>query len=143
MNHVPVMVLDTSAIMSILRQEEDALQVAACIAAASSVCISAVTRLEAFTVAMARGDIGSQKLAEFLAQLVPQVIAFDEVQSSLAMTAVKAFGKGHHPARLNFGDCCAYALAKALNLPLLYKGNDFAQTGIASALASPLASPLA
>lgn len=129
------MVLDTSAIMSILRQEDDAEQIAACVARASSVCISAVTRLEAFTVAMARGEIGSQKLAELLSQISPQVIAFDEVQSSLAVTAVKAFGKGHHAARLNFGDCCAYALAKSLNLPLLYKGNDFAQTDIVSALA--------
>ena len=135
MNNIPVMVLDTSAIMSILRQEDDAEQIAACVARASSVCISAVTRLEAFTVAMARGEIGSQKLAELLSQISPQVIAFDEVQSSLAVTAVKAFGKGHHAARLNFGDCCAYALAKSLNLPLLYKGNDFAQTDIASALA--------
>ena len=135
MNNIPVMVLDTSAIMSILRQEDDAARIAACVARASSVCISAVTRLEAFTVAMARGEIGSQKLAELLGQLSPQVIAFDEVQSSLAVTAVKAFGKGHHPARLNFGDCCAYALAKSLNLPLLYKGNDFAQTDIVSALA--------
>ena len=134
-SNLPVMVLDTAAIMSILRQEDDAAQMAACIAAASSVCISAVTRLEAFTVAMARGDTGSQKLAELLDQLAPQVIAFDEVQSSLAVTAVKSFGKGHHPARLNFGDCCAYALAKSMNLPLLYKGNDFAQTDIASALA--------
>ena len=132
---LPVLVIDTSAIMAILRQEDDAFEIAACIARASSVCISAATRLEAFTVAMSRGDIGSQKLAEFLDQLAPQVIAFDEVQSRLAVTAVKAFGKGHHPARLNFGDCCAYALAKSLKLPLLYKGNDFAQTDIASALA--------
>lgn len=132
---IPAMVLDTSAIMSILRQEDDALQMAGCIAAVGSVCISAVTRLEAFTVAMARGDIGSQKLAELLDQLSPQVIAFDESQSNLAVTAVKAYGKGYHPARLNFGDCCAYALAKSMNLPLLYKGNDFAQTDVASALA--------
>ena len=131
----PVLVLDTSAIMSILRQEDDAAQMAACIAATSSACISAVTRLEAFTVAMAKGDVGSQRLAELLDALSPQVVAFDEVQSTIAVTAVKAFGKGHHPARLNFGDCCAYAAAKALNLPLLYKGNDFAQTDIASALA--------
>jgi ribonuclease VapC len=134
-NYAPELVLDTSAIMSILRQEDDAAKMAACIATASSVCISAVTRLEVFTLAMARGDIGSQKLAEFLDQLSPQVIAFDEVQSSLAVNAVKTFGKGHHPARLNFGDCCAYALAKSMNLPLLYKGNDFAQTDIVSALA--------
>ncbi len=134
-NNLPVLVLDTSAIMSILRQEDDAGQMATCIAAASGICISAVTRLEAFTVAMARGDIGSQKLAELLKELAPQVIAFDEIQSSLAVIAVKAFGEGHHPARLNFGDCCAYALAKSMNLPLLYKGNDFAQTDITSALA--------
>jgi ribonuclease VapC len=134
-SYSPELVLDTSAIMSILRQEEDAAQIAACIAGASRLCISAVTRLEAFTVAMARGDIGSKKLVELLDQLAPQVVAFDEAQSSFAVTAVKAFGKGHHPARLNFGDCCAYALAKSLNLPLLYKGNDFAQTDIASALA--------
>ena len=129
------LVLDTSAIMSILRQEDDAAPIAACIAGASRVCISAVTQLEAFTVAMARGDIGSQKLSEFLDQLSPQVISFDEIQSNLAVNAVKASSKGHHPARLNFGDCCAYALAKSMNLPLLYKGNDFAQTDVASALA--------
>ena len=133
--HPAELVLDTSAIMSILRQEDDAAAIAACIAGATGVCISAVTRLEAFTVAMARGEIGSQKLAEFLDHLLPQVIAFDEAQSSLAIIAVKTFGKGHHPARLNFGDCCAYGLAKSMNLPLLYKGNDFAQTDIASALA--------
>ena len=131
---LPVLVPDTSAIMSILRQEDDAAQMAACIAAAQSVYIGAVTRLQAFTVAMARGDVGSQKLAELLDALSPQVIAFDEAQSNLAVTAVKAFGKGHHPARLNFGDCCAYAAAKALNLPLLYKGDDFAQTDIVAAL---------
>ena len=134
-SHLSELVLDTSAIMSILRQEEDAAAIAARIAGAGKVCISTVTRLEAFTVAMARGEIGSQKLAEFLDQLLPQVIAFDEIQSSLAVDAVKAFGKGHHAARLNFGDCCAYALAKSMNLPLLYKGNDFAQTDISSALA--------
>lgn len=127
--------LGTSAIMSILRQEEDAVLIAACIAGIRKVCSSAVTCLGAFAVAMARGKIGSQKLLDFLDHLSPHVTALDEAQSGLAVTAVKTFGKGRHPARVNFGDCCAYALARSMAPPLLYKGNDFAQTASASALA--------
>jgi ribonuclease VapC len=63
------------------------------------------------------------------------IAAFDHQQATLALAAFARYGKGRHPAALNFGDCCAYALAKSMNLPLLYKGNDFAQTDIASALA--------
>ncbi len=128
------LVLDTSAIMSILKQEDDAHLMARAIASANTAYISTVTQLEAFTVAMSRGNVGAHKLAEFLEQLMPQIVAFDNIQSQLSIDAMKTFGKGHHPANLNFGDCCVYALAKSLNLPLLYKGNDFSQTDLASAL---------
>lgn len=63
-----------------------------------------------------------------------QVMAFDHVMAELAIAAHLQFGKGQHPAKLNFGDCMAYALAKSLDVPLLYKGNDFAKTDIRSAL---------
>ncbi len=128
-------VIDTSAIMSILRQEDDAAQMAQRITAASGTYISAVTQLEAFTVALARGEIGAQSLSAFLQQLSPEIVAFDATQSLLAVEAMRKYGKGRHPASLNFGDCCAYAAAKALGLPLLYKGQDFVQTDLASALA--------
>ena len=62
------------------------------------------------------------------------VIPFDAEQASLARAAFIKYGKGRHPAALNFGDCAAYALAKSKNVPLLYKGNDFAKTDILGAL---------
>lgn len=64
-----------------------------------------------------------------------QIEPFTQAQAEMAIAAFAQYGKGRHPAALNFGDCCAYALAKSMNLPLLYKGNDFAQTDITSALA--------
>ncbi len=62
------------------------------------------------------------------------IVPFDAEQASLARTAFLKYGKGRHPAALNFGDCAAYALAKSRNVPLLYKGADFPKTDIVSAL---------
>lgn len=63
------------------------------------------------------------------------VVAVDHRIASIAADAFAQFGKGRHPAGLNYGDCFAYALAKSLNAPLLFKGDDFARTDIASAVA--------
>ena len=65
------------------------------------------------------------------------IVSHDHALALLARDAFLRFGKGRHPARLNFGDCAAYALAKSRALPLLFKGEDFARTDIASALAGP------
>ena len=95
--------------------------------------MSAPTRLELGIVATNRNILLT--VDEALQAYQIQIEPFTHEQSLLAIAAFSQYGKGRHPAALNFGDCCAYALAKSMNLPLLYKGNDFAQTDIASALA--------
>ncbi|HYD43701.1 MAG TPA: type II toxin-antitoxin system VapC family toxin [Phenylobacterium sp.] len=69
-----------------------------------------------------------------LAELAVSLVPVDQAQTDLAFDAWRRYGKGRHPARLNLGDCFAYALAKSRSLPLLYKGDDFAKTDVASAL---------
>lgn len=71
-----------------------------------------------------------EKLDEVLAELAPHIAGFDQQQAVLARTAWREYDKGRHPANLNFGDCCSYALAKHLGKPLLFKGDDFSQTDI-------------
>ena len=95
--------------------------------------MSAPTRLELGIVALNRNI--QTRVDEALQTYQIQIEPFTQAYAELAITAFTLYGKGRHPAALNFGDCCAYALAKSMNLPLLYKGNDFAQTDIASALA--------
>ena len=93
--------------------------------------ISAVTYTEASLVLFSRfGSLGLTKLDELLSGLAVEFIAFDKTQAQLARIAWQQYGKGRHPAKLNFGDCCSYALAKHLNSPLLFKGNDFVQTDV-------------
>ncbi len=67
---------------------------------------------------------------DFLADYQIAIIPFDEALADLAFEAYRRYGKGRHPARLNMGDCAAYALAKARGWPLLYKGEDFTQTDV-------------
>jgi len=95
--------------------------------------MSAPTRLELGIVALNRKI--QFRVDEALQSYQILVEPFTHAHAELAITAFSKYGKDRHPAALNFGDCCAYALAKSLNLPLLYKGHDFAQTDIASALA--------
>ena len=73
---------------------------------------------------------GAKEYDEPLKKINPNIIAFDEQQAKLARIAWRKYGKGRHPAKLNFGDCCSYAVAKYLNQPLLFKGNDFSKTDI-------------
>lgn len=100
---------------------------------ATALHLSAVSRVELGIVAQNK-EVAAEVDA-LLDALKINIAPFDSDQAALAIAAFTQYGKGRHPAALNFGDCCAYALAKSLNLPLLYKGNDFAQTDIASALA--------
>ena len=135
-----MIVIDTSAIVSVIRREDDADAIAACMVDASTVMLSAATLLEASIVL---GDErfgilseGDKLLDEFLYREGVIIEPVSTVQAQLARLAFGQFGKGTgHPAGLNFGDCFSYALAKSLDLPLLYKGGDFAKTDIASALA--------
>jgi ribonuclease VapC len=130
-----MIVIDTSAIVSLLCNETDAELYEAAIAGAEESCISAASALECTFVLEGRyGDVGSQKLNQLFVEQGIAVIAFDEEQLLLARAAFRRFGRGRHPARLNFGDCFAYGLAKQLAVPLLFKGEDFRQTDIESAL---------
>jgi ribonuclease VapC len=129
------MVLDTSAIIAILRDESDANVYRDAIERAESIRIGAPTLLECEIVARgALGDDGSTDLDNFLVALDVSIEPFGPLEANYARYAYRQFGKGRHPAGLNFGDCLTYATAVALNEPLLFKGVDFAQTNITSAL---------
>jgi ribonuclease VapC len=126
------MVVDTSAIVGFLLDEPEADAIRDAMAAADRRCISAVTLFECRTVLWARfGAEMLQGLQDLLDGWRPDVRAFDAEQASLAFAAYRRFGKGSgHPAKLNLCDCAAYALAKSLDAPLLFKGNDFLQTDV-------------
>lgn len=77
-----------------------------------------------------KGEDGARELDLLLRQIQAEIIAMNSVQTEAARKAWRDFGKGRHPAALNIGDCCAYALAKVTGEPLLFKGDDFSKTDI-------------
>lgn len=86
---------------------------------------------------VAGGQFGAEgllKAQRLLTELGVTIVPWTEDLSDVSVATFMQFGKGRHPAKLNFGDCMAYALAKSLDAPLLYKGSDFAKTDIRSAL---------
>ncbi|KQW56620.1 ribonuclease, partial [Ensifer sp. Root1252] len=96
--------------------------------------ISAATILELSIVIEARlGEAGAAELDLWLYKAGVEVVAVDAEQIAIARRAWRSFGKGRHPASLNFGDCFSYALAKSRNEPLLFKGDDFSRTDIEAA----------
>lgn len=126
------MVVDTSALLSVLLMERHAVSVARAIEADSVRLLSAVSYLEgAIVVAHRAGPAGLAEYDHLVRRAITDIVAFDADQSIVARDAHDRFGKGRHPARLNFGDCCAYALARTAGEPLLFIGNDFARTDIA------------
>lgn len=130
------MIIDTSALIAILRDEADAMAYARAIEAAPSRRMSAVSFVEAAVVIDgSRDPVASRRFDELVATARLVVEPVTREQAQIAREAYRDFGKGSgHPARLNFGDCFAYALAKIANEPLLYKGEDFAQTDLMPAL---------
>ena len=130
------MIIDTSALLAILRDEAEARPCAEAIARADSRRVSAASFLEVAIVIDAGHDpIASRRLDDLLklADIAVEPMTVD--QARLGREAYRDFGKGSgHPAQLNFGDCFAYALAKASGEPLLYKGADFAQTDVTPAI---------
>lgn len=130
------MILDTSAVIAVLRNEADAAAFAKAIEKASHRRISAVSYVEsAAVVDGGRDPIASRRFDDLLREAEVTIEPVDEEQARIARQAYLDFGRGSgHPAKLNFGDCFAYALAKARREPLLYKGEDFSHTDIASAL---------
>ena len=129
-----MIVADTSALVAILLREPEATIFTERLLA-SDVCIAAPTLLELLIVTHSRRGPALAQDAELLVEkLSLRINAWEERHVALARQAFARFGKGRHPAKLNFGDCMSYALAKSLDAPLLYKGNDFALTDIRSAL---------
>jgi ribonuclease VapC len=132
------MVVDSSAIVAILENEPLGRELGTALANAEDPMVSAATMVEACIVLGARvGTAGDEIVDTLLWEAGVRCVAVDVQQMNLAREAWLAFGKGRHPAALNYGDCFSYALAKATDRPLLYKGDDFAQTDVVSALASP------
>ena len=127
-------VVDTSALVAIVLGESDADVYATALARADSVSISAVTLVESSVMVEAHQGADAARDLQLLIEAVRARIA--PVDVHLATTAIAAwrrFGKGRHPASLNFGDCFSYALARHLDEPMLFKGQDFTQTDIRSA----------
>lgn len=130
------MIVDSSAVVAIVKQEPDANKFAELIEAADECRMSAVTFVEASIVIDSKHNSTlSSRLDDLWADARFELVPVDANQARIARQAYRDFGKGSgHPARLNFGDCFAYALAKAIDEPLLYKGTDFNKTDVKSAL---------
>ena len=125
------MVLDTSALLAILMAEPEAEGFAVAIEHDPIRLISAGSMLETAIVAESRWrDAGGRELDLLLFKTGITVIPVDAEQVEIARQAFRLFGKGRHPAGLNFGDCFAYALSRVSGQPLLFKGDDFAQTDV-------------
>lgn len=130
------MIIDTSAIIAILYRE---IRGAACLEVlerSSNVRLSAASLLEASIVRETKGDaVTTDDLDHFLLDFHIAIEPVTEAQARIAWHAYRQYGKGSgHPARLNFGDCFVYALARDRHEPLLFVGNDFVHTDIRSAL---------
>jgi len=129
------MIIDSSAIISILRDEPEAPSFAKIIEKAKIRRVSAVNYVEAAAVIDgSRDPIASRRFDDFINEAQVVVESVTAAQAKIAREAYRDFGKGSkHRARLNFGDCFAYALAKSMGEPLLFKGKDFTYTDISQA----------
>jgi ribonuclease VapC len=129
-----VTILDSSAVVAVIREEEGHGRLVQEIEAASDLAIGAPTAVECSLALVRRhGVVGRLMLSRFLEQNDVITVPFDERHWSVAADAHIRYGKGRHPARLNYGDCMAYATAKVADAPLLFIGNDFSQTDVAAA----------
>jgi ribonuclease VapC len=127
-------ILDSSAVVAVLKREPPQVEVAEKLANASVVAIGTPTLFETDMVAIgALGGRGRAAIAQFLEGFEVEVIPFGVDHWQVAAEAFMRFGKGRHPAALNYGDCMTYATALIAKEPLLYVGNDFAQTDIEAA----------
>ena len=129
------MIVDTSAVLAVLFDEPDAERFTRAIAEAPHCRMSTANFLEAAFVVEGRAWMaGGHELDIFIERAAIELVPVSVEHMQAARRAWRRFGKGNHPARLNFGDCFAYALAEVTGEPLLYKGEDFALTDLESAL---------
>ena len=128
------MIVDTSALVAVLFDEPDSERYATAMAQAARCRMSAANFLEAALVVEGRAGIsGAQEIDIFIETAEIEIVPVSVEQARVARRAWREFGKGNHPAGLNFGDCFAYALAKVAGEPILYKGDDFTLTDVESA----------
>jgi ribonuclease VapC len=129
-------IVDTSALIAILRDEPQAAACAAAIAGADRRRMSAASFVEAAAVIDASRDpVASRRFDDLLREARLTIEPVSEAQARIARAAFRDYGRGSgHPARLNFGDCFAYALAKDCGEPLLFVGDDFGRTDVTPAL---------
>jgi ribonuclease VapC len=129
------MIVDSSAIIAILKGEPEAGALRDVAIGADRCAMSAATLVETgMVVEGQRGEPGVAELDLLLAELRIEIVPFDGEQAVLAREAFRRYRKARHPAALNFGDCLAYALARRQREPLLFTGNDFSKTDLVSAL---------
>lgn len=129
------MVIDTSALIAVLLGEAAAERLIEAIEAAGSRKVSAATVVEASLVLLGRyGEAGDAQLDRLLQTISADIVPVDDVHVRAARDAAQRFGRGRHPAALNFGDCFSYALAACSGEPLLFVGDDFSRTDIECAV---------
>lgn len=132
-----MVVVDSSAIIAILLEEAEAAPFLKRLSFGPKNVCSAMSFVECVMVLSTRAPkLSLERFTQSLSDLAIDLAPVDPAQASIAAQAFLRFGKGRHPARLNLGDCFSYALARSLNAPLLYKGEDFSHTDIASAVAT-------
>jgi ribonuclease VapC len=128
------MFIDTSAFIALLTDEPEAGALAAALEKAGNRRTSPLVRLEACAVLATRLDIAPHQADELFEELLAEadirIMPVTDTVGRIAVECFEAYGKGRHPARLNIVDCFSYACAKALGVPLLFKGDDFAQTDV-------------
>jgi ribonuclease VapC len=125
------MVIDTSAVLALLWDEDDAPRILAALENDTTRLMSAASVVEAGIVVQAKyGDSGERELDVLLQRLAVDVVPVTEEQTEYARSAFRLYGKGRHPAGLNYGDCFSYALAVVGGEPLLFTGNDFSKTNV-------------
>jgi ribonuclease VapC len=128
-------ILDTSAVMAILKDEPEAAAFGDALSGADRIAIAAPTLVELGIVAESRaGEAVRPRIDTLLESLGIEVVPFTAAHAAFALDGWRRYGKGRHPAGLNLGDCFAYALAVARDEPLLFKGDDFAQTDVKAAI---------
>ena len=130
------MIVDSSALVAVLRQESDSTTYDRALAVAGGARMSAATYVETSLVIDGRRDpVMSHELDRYLTTMKVEVVDLTVLQARLARAAHRDYGRGSgHPAKLNLGDCFAYALAKDTGEPLLYKGDDFVHTDVIAAV---------
>ncbi len=125
------MILDSSAILAILLAEPDSDRLLRAVTEAKVVAVGAPTLVETAIVLGSRlGRDARPLLNDFLREAEIEIIPFTADHYDLAVDAFQQYGKGRHPAALNFGDCLAYAVARVSGLPLLFTGDDFSRTDL-------------